>query len=81
MSSPASKDKLSELHAKLAEKLKARIESGDATAADYNVARQFLKDNDVTALEVPESDLERLGRAVAASGVKLPFEGSEGPAH
>lgn len=38
------------LHEKLVEALLARLESGEATPADLNVARQFLKDNGVDYL-------------------------------
>lgn len=48
--SKASTDSLNELHGAIAEALKRRIASGEATAADLNVARQFLKDNGIEAL-------------------------------
>lgn len=38
---------LEAIHTALAEDLLARIRSGDATATDLNVARQFLKDNGI----------------------------------
>lgn len=38
---------LSQLHEVLAEDLLRRIKSGEATASDLNVTRQFLKDNGV----------------------------------
>lgn len=38
---------LEAMHTALAENLLARIQSGDATATDLNVARQFLKDNGI----------------------------------
>jgi len=38
------------LHRALAEDLITRIQSGNATAAELNVARQFLKDNGVDSL-------------------------------
>ena len=36
-----------ELHLELFKKILAKIKSGEATAADYNVARQLLKDNGI----------------------------------
>ena len=69
-------DEMNDLHAQLAKVLKTSIE--DATQAEekkglaalLNVARQFLKDNDVTALAVPESPLKSLADS-------LPFAGDE----
>jgi hypothetical protein len=43
-------DTASILHRALAEDLISRIQSGTATAAELNVARQFLKDNGVDSL-------------------------------
>lgn len=41
---------LSDLQIEVAQKLLDKVKSGDATAADLNVARQLLKDNQITAL-------------------------------
>lgn len=62
--SKASKTTLEELHEKLAEKLKTRIESDDVTASDLNVARQFLKDNGIDALNAPGSPINDLQRSL-----------------
>jgi len=40
---------LSDLHAAVAEELLRRVMAGDATSADLNVARGFLKDNGIDA--------------------------------
>lgn len=40
---------LSDLHDQLATKLLDRVKSDDVSAADLNVARQFLKDNGIDA--------------------------------
>ena len=40
---------LEELHSLLAEEFVHRIRSGEATPADLNAARQFLRDNGVDA--------------------------------
>ena len=49
MSNKASAELLDALHGVVAEKLKARIMSGEATAADFGAAIKFLKDNGVEA--------------------------------
>lgn len=55
------------LHLTLAEDLLTRITSGQATAAELNVARQFLKDNGVDSMSFAESPLIKLAEV-------LPFE-------
>lgn len=45
----ASEDVLKSLHNALAQDLLRRLQSGEATAADLNVVRQFLKDNNISA--------------------------------
>jgi len=55
------------LHLTLAEDLLTRINSGQATAAELNVARQFLKDNGVDSMSFAESPLVKLAEV-------LPFE-------
>lgn len=76
MSSKATKDAMDALHAQLATVLKdgiselSQAEDKKGLAALMNVARQFLKDNDVTAQAVPESPIANL-----AAG--LPFAGDE----
>ena len=46
----ASKEqKMADLHNAVAEELLRRVLSGDATSADLNVARGFLKDNGIDA--------------------------------
>jgi hypothetical protein len=44
------------LHTQLARILLDRIQTGEATAADLNVARQFLKDNGVRVAGEGKSD-------------------------
>ena len=46
---------LENLHLVLAKELLDRIKCGEAKAGDLNVARQFLKDNGIECLPVPES--------------------------
>lgn len=70
MSDKASTPELNELHKLLAQKLAEKIRSGDYTAADLSVARQFLKDNGIEALNVPGSPVAGLQTAVTTN---LPF--------
>jgi hypothetical protein len=50
------------------------LERGPASAAILNVARQFLKDNDIKTLPTGQTPMERLGAAMP-KGTTLPFEG------
>ena len=63
---------LERLHTSLAEDLLAKIQSGEATAADLSVARQFLKDNGIDSLAFAESPLTNLATV-------LPFEHTDEP--
>jgi hypothetical protein len=47
---------------------------GPASAAILNVARQFLKDNDIKSLPTGQTPAERLAAAMP-KGTNLPFEG------
>jgi hypothetical protein len=68
----ASRELLEELHGEIAKALKTKIASGEATAADLAVARQFLKDNGVDNIaKTPNSPLSQLADA-------LPFPSQEG---
>ena len=51
---------LDTLHKELSETLLAKIRSGEATATDLNVIRQFLKDNGIQASNSPEEPLRHL---------------------
>jgi hypothetical protein len=51
--------------------LTGRINSGEATSADLNIARQMLKDNGITAAPAKLSPLETLTNA-------LPFPSAVG---
>ena len=53
-------DQLERLHNVLTQELLTRITSGDASAGDLNVARQFLRDNHIEALPVADSPLKNL---------------------
>lgn len=60
MTKPATKEALNGLHAALAQDMIRRLESGEATAADLGVIRQFLKDNGIDAVPTGDSPLQRL---------------------
>jgi hypothetical protein len=66
--------KLEDIHDALAATLLQRVRNGEATAADLNVARQFLKDNGVEVTN--PAVLKPLG--VALTDV-LPFEAPDAP--
>ncbi|WP_257285075.1 hypothetical protein [Endozoicomonas sp. SESOKO1] len=51
---------LANLHTATLKELLERIESGNATATELNVARQMLKDNNVIAIATPDSPLAEL---------------------
>lgn len=47
--SKATEELLSSLHGAMADAMKKKLDSGEATASDLNVIRQFLKDNGINA--------------------------------
>tara|TARA_R100001082_G_scaffold73392_1_gene42160 strand:+ start:443 stop:652 length:210 start_codon:yes stop_codon:yes gene_type:complete len=61
------KKSLETLHNKLAEDLLLRIESGEASSAELNVARQFLKDNGIDSSLQQDNPLINLAKT-------LPFD-------
>ena len=61
---------LNKLHTLLAQKLLDRVNDPECKSADLNVARQFLKDNNIDAVPVAESPLAKLAD-------KLPFSDKE----
>lgn len=66
----ARKEILEKLHEKLGEQLLKRVESGDATAAEFAQAIKFLKDNGIEAIPTAGSALDELSKSVAKD---LPF--------
>lgn len=48
------------LHSELGQTLLERIRDPEVKASDLNVARQFLKDNDITAIPTDENVLKQL---------------------
>jgi len=55
------------LHDAMLKELLRKIQAGEATAADLNVARQYLKDANYTGVPETNPQIQRLG------GMVLPF--------
>lgn len=58
------KELLEALHAELTKVLLDRVKDPEAKSADLNVARQFLKDNNIDALPTENSPLSELVRTL-----------------
>ena len=58
------KELMEMLHKVLAEQLLARVSDPEATASDLNVARQFLKDNNIEAIGTENEGLTELMKAL-----------------
>ncbi len=63
---------LETLHTAVAEDLLAKIQSGEATAADLSVARAFLKDNGIDSVAFADSPIANIAAA-------LPFRSPDEP--
>jgi len=63
---------LESLHGALAQDLLETVQSGEATAADLSVARQFLKDNGIDSLAFADAPITNLAAV-------LPFETPDEP--
>ena len=63
-------EKLKELHEVLATELLNRVKNPDAKSSDLNVARQFLKDNNIDAVPTGDNPLQKLME-------ELPFDEKE----
>ena len=57
-------EKLSSLHGRLASVLTDLLDSGEASTADLNVIRQFLKDNQITSQPVEDTPFGDLARSL-----------------
>jgi|TARA_S200002703_G_scaffold55546_4_gene48153 hypothetical protein len=57
-------DKLYELQDLLIDEFLMRVKSGEATTADLSTVRQFLKDNNVSAVATDSSPLHELVNAL-----------------
>jgi hypothetical protein len=62
--------KLSELHNQLTDKLLERIRDPEVKASDLNVARQFLKDNNIDCVPTETNSIGKLAE-------ELPFKLSD----
>ena len=60
----AKDEALGELHIAIAEQLLKKINSGEATAAEYNAAIKFLADNNIEVDATPDSAANRLAKAL-----------------
>lgn len=67
---------LGQLHELVAREMMKRIESGEATPADFSAAIRFLKDNNITA--VP-TNTNPLGQMLESLEKRLPFVDPESP--
>jgi hypothetical protein len=82
--SRASKEAMDGLHVQIATVLRDAIadvagaEDKKGLASLMNVARQFLKDNEVTALGVPDSPLKNLADSLPFAGEGF---GEDSPVH
>lgn len=68
--SKATASAMEALHGALAQALANKIASGEATAADLAVARQFLKDNGIDGIPTDANPIGQLAQ-------QLPFQTSE----
>ena len=72
----ASKVLLDELHNAVGTLLLARIQSGEATAAEFGQAIKFLKDNGIEAIDNGSNRLDELNKSILG---RLPFSDSDNP--
>lgn len=63
---------LEELHSEIAKTLLERIKTGEATAADLSVARQFLKDNGIDSIAFKDSPVSNLAAVLPFSDPEVP---------
>lgn len=54
------------IHEALGQELLDRIESGEATASELSVARQFLNDNNITGIKTENNPLGQLADTLPA---------------
>jgi hypothetical protein len=69
--------KLSNLFDLVCDELTGRIGNGEATPTDLNVARQLLKDNNITAHPAVESPLASLSNALPFPSIEDVKEAAE----
>ncbi len=59
-----STDVLADVHELLAEWCLEKLQAGEVSAADLNIIRQFLKDNQISAQPVEETSFGELAKAL-----------------
>ena len=59
-----STDVLADVHELLAEWCLEKLQAGEVSAADLNIIRQFLKDNQISAQQVEETSFGELAKAL-----------------
>ena len=62
--STATEHELSELHGQLARVMQKRLASGEATASDLSVIRQFLRDNGISCAGTMNADMAALSQTL-----------------
>ncbi|MEJ1593536.1 hypothetical protein SMA75_20290 [Escherichia coli] len=70
--SKATSAMLEELHGALAKEMLARVESGEATAAELAAVAKFLKDNSVTAVIEDNTAMDELRSQLAKRRARAP---------
>jgi len=70
MSENNTEKKLGELHQQLTEKLLEKVRDPEVKSADLNVARQFLKDNNIDCMPAENNSMSKLAE-------ELPFKLSD----
>ena len=60
----ATEDAFNELHNTVTTELLARVKSGEASTADLKAATDWLKQNDITGVQVEGNPLDRLNKVV-----------------
>lgn len=69
------KELLDSLQSEVVKELLKKVQSGEATAADLNVARQMLKDNHITTVPKKGDPLDNLTHSLPFTGDEDGFEG------
>jgi hypothetical protein len=72
----AKESTLGALHELIATEMMKRIESGEASPADFSAAIRFLKDNNITAMPTNNNPL---GKMLDSLEKRLPFSDPKSP--
>lgn len=71
----ATEELLGMLHEAVASDLLQKVQSGEATAQELSAAIKFLKDNNVEALAVEDSPLNKLAKSLPEFGTEEGLHG------